>query len=209
MKISRFLVVAVSLFFFQKAYCCEEAFGSLYSKKASLFSAKIIFRQMHKIVKSGVVPDINITELEILPETKSLIYNQYNRHKDSQYYKVAYLKGSKVFLKKIKGFNGEYELAMLRTLARVGAPILFRGVVRDAEGVLYMVSTFQNSRVFRNAEDIHSYLDEKLQKSAQQEMERVHFLLSSNGIFPGDFQFLVSPAGRVYIIDVENYVING
>lgn len=206
-------VIAIGGFFtFQKAYSCEDAFldlkhiGKVDQNPSSV--AKIIFQRIYTSIKNNVTPDINIAELEILPETTSLVYNRYNRHKDNQFYKIAVWRGEKVFLKKIKDSDGEYELAILRTLNKIGIPTLLMGVVKDKDGILYMVNTFQDSVVFRNLEDVSSDLDKQYHESVRQQLDRINFLFSANNIFPGDFQFLVSKDGKVHIIDVEYYIIN-
>lgn len=107
-----------------------------------------------------------------------------------------------------KGFDGEYELSMLYFLNRIGIPTLFKGVVKEADGTLYMLNTFKESMVFRIWEDVSSYLHTKYHESVREQLDKINFLFSANGIFPGDFQFLVSKEGKVYIIDVEHYVIN-
>ena len=205
-------VIAIGFFPFQEAYSCEDAFLNFkhIRKIDQSFSqaAKIIFQRIYTSIKNNVIPDINIAELEILPETTSLVYNKYNRHKDNQFYKIAIWRGEKVFLKKIKDSKGEYELAILHTLNKIGIPTLLRGVVKDKDGILYMVNTFQDSVVFRNLEDVSSYLDKQYHESVRQQLDRINFLFSANSIFPGDFQFLVSKDGKVHIIDVEHYIIN-
>ena len=152
-----------------------------------------------------IVPDIDIKELEILPETDSLIYNWYNRHKDNQYYKTAIWRGKKVFLKKIKALHGEHELAVLRTFNRIGIPVLLQGVVRDTDGILYMVSKFQERKILRNQQEVLTNIDKQYHKPVYQQLREIKIVLLATNIYPMDLQFIVSEEGKVYLIDVELY----
>ena len=200
--------IFIGYLFSQEACSCEDAWRSNQnSKKKKLHSpksAKEIFTELYTKIED-IIPNIKISELEILPETDSFIYNRYNKHRDNQYYKTAKWRGKKVFLKKIKDSNGEYEMAVLRTLNRIGIPTLFIGTVRNTDGVLYMVSKFQESEVFRAREDFLTRLDPQYHQSVLQQLDRIGFLLSANNITQVDTQFLVSD-GKVYIIDVEHFV---
>lgn len=160
----------------------------------------------HFYVKTeDIVPDIDIKELEILPETDSLIHNRYNRHANKQYYKIAIWKGEKVFLKKIKAPHGEHELAVLRIFNRIGIPVLFQGVVRDTDGTLYMVSKFQERKILRNQQEVLTNIDKQYHKPVYQQLREIKIILLATNIYPVDLQFIVSEEGKVYLIDVELY----
>lgn len=190
---------------------CPEVWNTKHNKTQQNYPelAKQILDRFYVKIED-IIPTIERTELKVLPETDSLIYNRYNRHGDNQYYKIAMWRGEKVFLKKIAPPQGEHELAVLRTFSHVGIPTLFRGVMRDTDGVLYMVSRFQDGGTLRNQLDVLAErVNDKHYGSIVQQLGEIQNVFSKIGIFPADFQFMVSKEGKVYLIDVEMYTFSG
>ena len=183
--------------------------GIFYKDKQPSFPylVKSRWHQLHLKIKD-IVPDIEMAELEILPETDSLLYNRYNRHGE-KFYKIAKWKGEAAFLKKIKPPHGEKELATLRIFNQIGVPTLFRGVVRDTDGTLYMVSKFQKGATLRNQEDVLENVNEQYHESVRQQVREIKIAFSELGVLYTDFQFMVSAEGKVYLIDVEYYQFLG
>lgn len=201
-------IIFIAPFYSYGNSLCEWALStdrSLIENKESFYlSAKKIFRRFYVKIKD-IVPDIELTELEILPETEIFTYNRYNRHADRKSYKIAKWRGEKVFLKKIRLSDGEHELAMLRTLNQIGIPTLFKGVIRDDLGDLYMVSQFQVGEVFRSTGEPLTHVRPEYHGFVRKQVDEINFLLAVAHIFPADFQFMVSRQGTVYLVDVEYY----
>lgn len=101
-KLALIFIVFVGIFSFQVAYSCEDAFWDLgrinTSGQTATSSTREIFQRLYVDIKKSITPDVNIAELEILPETTSLVYNKYNKHRDNQFYKIAKWRGEKVLM---------------------------------------------------------------------------------------------------------------
>ena len=211
-KLVLYIVIIFIHFFSYANKSCPEAWNSNRNDKQKQQNfpdlAKKILDHFYLKIEE-IIPDIERSELEVLPETNAFVHNRFNRHKDNQYYKIAIWRGEKVFLKKIKVPQGEHELAVLRTFNHLGIPTLFHGIVRDIDGTLYMVSKFQEGGTLRTLLDVLQNVDEKYYESVNQQMNEIKLLFSKIGIFPADFQFMVSKEGEVYLIDVEMYIFSG
>ena len=163
--------------------------------------------------KYTLASGVEVTMLEMLPEPHpSIISDAVSRITDqlnNQYYLTGKWRGEKVFLKKIRKLHGEEELSTLRTLGKIGIPILFKGVVKNTNGALYIVNIFQDSPLFKSEEAAFKSFNVQYHELIRQQLDRIYFLFSEYGIFPRDFQFMVSKKGKVYVVDTEFYMFLG
>ncbi len=235
-KIVFSVILFIGHFYSQANSSCPGVWDLKHKGQLSPQSVKEMFEKFY-VEEERIVPDINISEvemsggaiphthivrnkrtitdgietyeLEVLPKPASLIEKKYNRHENSQFYKVAKWRGEKVFLKQITQPNGERELAILRTLSEIGIPVLFKGVVRNTDGSLYMVSSFQESPVFKSLEAAFKSFDVKYHTDILQQLKHIYSLFLEYGVSDKDFQFMVSAEGKVYVVDVEFYTFLG
>ena len=166
-------------------------------------------RNEYSLVPGG----IEITTFEILREpANAVLADAFNRmfdHLNNQDYLIGKWHGKKVFLKKIQRSQGEDELAVMRTLNKIGIPVLFKGVVKNKDGTLYMVSLFLDSPLFKSEEAALQYFSIQYHEKIRQQLQQIHSLYSRYGILPRDFQFMVSRKGVVYVVDGEFYMFLG
>ena len=203
-------IIFIGSFYSHANSSCIEAWvlnGSFNNKNKQPSFPYLVKRRRHQLYLriKDIVPDIEMAELEILPETDSLLYNRHGK----KFYKIAKWNGEEVFLKKIKAPHGEEELATLRVFNQIGVSTLFRGVVRDTDGTLYMVSKFQKGAALRVQENVLEHVNKQYYESVRQQVIEIKIMFSEFGILYRDFQFMVSEEGKVYLIDVEYYQFFG
>ena len=174
-------------------------FEKFYTKEKNIVPDIAELETSHNTLPTGhfirnkriVVSGIETYVLEILPETASFIQNKYDRHKNNQFYKIARWRGEEVFFKQITQPNGEKELAILRTLDKIGIPVLFRGVVKIPDGALYMVNTFQDGPAFKSLAAAFQSVDRQYHQFIRQQLESIFYfynMVCSIRIFNSWFQ---------------------
>lgn len=208
-----FVLLFIGFFHLYANGSCQDAWNTNQDlKKEEELSSEIVrgmFEHFYTKMED-MAPDINIAEIKISQGAFGRMFD----HLNSQDYLIGRWLGKwgerKVFLKKIQKPRGEEELAVMRTLRRIGIPVLFEGVVQNKDGTLYMVNLFLDSPLFKSEAEAFQYFPSHLHPKIRQQLEQIHALYSKYGIFPRDFQFMVSKkAGVVYVVDGEFYMFLG
>ena len=158
--------------------------------------AKALFERYHSAVqKNGVEVDIDGIDLETSKELVSI---------DNPFVKKGTLSGQEVFLKPALKFeNNKKELAVYLTLRDLGVPVLFKGVLEDDEGDLYMVSQFREGVVSQLP-----FRPMNIANTPYQELNEWRELFLKYHIIPRSFQFLVC-GNTAHLIDVKTYEFAG
>ena len=121
----------------------------------------------------------------------------------------------KVFLKAIVFNKHLTELSNIQALNKMGIPTLFMGLTQDQSGRFYMVSRFQEGAFFKiralNRTAFVSGFDRgyRIAEHTRRQLMDLRDRFVQNRVAPGDFQFLLSKTGDVYLIDFEYYRIFG
>lgn len=161
-------------------------------------------KNLYKSYRVSRVKKLDPTLDDVILQTVPLIKDTSN----SFLYDIGELNGEKVYFRKITETAHLNELAVLQTFKELGIPILFEGVVKDAEGAFYMIYRFveggyvtQLAMSGINFTSVTYYIYRQID-----ELTNLFFRI---GIYPKNIQLFLSKKGEVFIINPAEYEFTG
>ena len=124
-------------------------------------------------------------------------------------YDIGELNGEKVYFRKITENAQLTELAVLQTLKELGIPVLFEGVVKDAEGAFYMIYRFVEGGYVTQLTMSSGINFTSVTDNVYRQINELTNLFFRIGIYPKNIQLFLSKKGDVFIINPAEYEFTG